>query len=235
MKFILPKLLLMLALLMLGHSLARSQTLVWGSPMSPDFTSRLSDSEGNPLDDTFVFEIGTFDGGFEPTTQNVATWATNWRAFDAASFAEGTYDPATGYVTGTADMNPSGFSNSPDASSGSFSFAGMQAYLWVRNSSSPVPGTQWALVRATNWTFPAADPECCPGQLPVVWSVSDLSNEVPVFGGQQGIEGGGYRSVLSGTSYLQTHTFQGYSVVPEPSSFLLAGFGAWLLARRRRN
>lgn len=230
MKFTLPKLLLTLALLLLGISTARSQTLVWGSPLSPDFSSKLSDSTGNPLDETFVFELGSFDNGFSPTVSNTAEWATNWKVFDAASYSEGTYDPVTGYVTDTADMNPSGFSNSPQSSSATFSFAGLQGYLWVKNSNSPVQGTEWALVRAGSWTFPAADPECCPSALPVKWSVSDLTNEVPVFGGQGGIEGGGERSVLSPSSYIQTYTF-----VPEPSATLLLGIGALLLTRRRRS
>lgn len=230
MKFTLSTLLLTLALLLLGQSSVHSQTLIWGSPQSPDFTSRLTNSNGFVLDDTYVFEIGSFDNSFNPTASNAADWSTNWRAFDAASFAEGTYNPVTGYVTATADMNPFGFSNSPQATSGTFSFAGLEAYLWVKNSNAPGPNTEWALVRAGSWTFPAADPLCCPSALPVVWSVSDLTNEVPVFGSQGGLEGGGERTVLSPTSYVQTYTF-----VPEPSAALLMGMAALLLTRRRRD
>lgn len=230
MKFTLSKLLLTLALLLLGISTARSQTLNWGSPIHRDFSSHLSDSSGHPLDETFVFELGSFDNGFDPTASNTSQWAANWKVFDAASYLEGTFDPITGYVTATADMNPSGFSNSGQVTSPTFSFAGLQAYLWVKNSNSPVEGTEWALVRADAWTFPAADPGCCPTEHPIAWSVSDLTNETPVWGGQEGIEGDGVRSVFSPGSYIQTYTF-----VPEPSSTLLIGLGALLLTRRRRS
>src|SRR6476660_4869187 len=107
MKFPPTKLLLALALFALGLSKADSQTLNWGSPFSESFTSNLADSRGNSLDDTFTFEIGTFSDGFNPNASNAADWYAHWKAFDAASFSEGTFDPATGYVTATADMNPS--------------------------------------------------------------------------------------------------------------------------------
>lgn len=230
MKFTLPKLLLTLALMLFGLSSVHSQTLNWISPFSPDFTSRLADSKGNALDSTFTFEIGTFKDGFTPEFSNAAEWYDQWVAFDAASYNEGTYDPVTGYVTGTAQMNALGQSTSPDATSSTFSFAGLQAYLWVRNATGPDVNSEWALVRANSWTFPAADPNCCGSSLPVNWSVSDLSNEIPIIGAQNGIEGSGARQVFSPSSYLQTYTF-----VPEPSCTLLMGMAALLLARRRRD
>jgi len=231
MKFILTKLLSILALLVLGLSNADSQTLNWGSPFSESFTSNLADSQGNALNDTYTFEIGTFGDGFNPNAANAADWYTHWKAFDAASFSEGTFDPATGYVTATADMNPSGFSTSPDATSNTFNFSGLEAFLWVRNSNSPGTNSEWALVRAGSWTFPTADPECCPSEFPVNWSVSDLTSEVPVYGGQGGIQGDGVHSV-SGSYFIQTYTF---AAVPEPSAVLMIGMAALALARRRRS
>ena len=201
-------------------SLLHSQTLDWGSEVFSD----LVNSEGQVLDNTFIFEIGAFTDGFTPDENNVQDWVTNWRAFDRAA-----YDSFFGYFTSTVQMLDDGTSASPHASSGAPSFEGLNGYLWVRNSDSPEEGTEWFLARADSWVFPNAIPGCCDNEIPFQWSVSDLElTNVPVWGSQGGTSGAG-EYTTTGPHSLQTFTF-----VPEPSSLAMAGMAACLLLRRRR-
>lgn len=226
------KLLLSCLLIAFGLMQAQSQTLNWGSALFSD----LVDSKGNTLDETYVFEIGTFDPGsdpnFVPDSSNIGEWFSRWRVFDQANsqgVLNNSFDPGLGYFTSTVDMNPDGTSGSPYANSGTFNFSGLEAYLWVRNATGPTKTTEWALVRASSWIFPTADGDCCPGGLPTEWSLSDLDGETPVYGSQGGIDGDGFHTV-TGNYTLQTFTF-----VPEPSTTLLLGITALLLGRRRRS
>ena len=228
MKSPFAKLLLSCLLIVSGLMQAHSQTLNWGSAVF----SNLADSKGNALNDTFVFEVGTFQAGFTPDATNAAQWWSNWKIYDQAN-AQGvdnhSFNSSIGYFTSTADMNPNGTSSSPFTNSSTFSFSGLEGYLWVRNSTGPALQSEWALVHASGWTFPTADPACCPSDLPVEWSLSDLSNEIPKYGSQGGINGDGYHTVTG------TYTLQTFSFVPEPSAALLLGIGALLLGRRRRS
>ena len=119
-------------------------------------------------------------------------------------------------------------SSNPTAST--LSFAGLDAYIWIRNDDNPVPGTEWLLTRADNWTFPVVGGDCCNTEV-IEWAVSDLdSGNVPVWGRQNDVIGSGEFSSTS-TTGLQTFTF-----VPEPSSALLAAVaGGFLVLRRRRS
>lgn len=213
-------LLIVVSILLTAAHRLPAQTLDWGSAVF----SELVDSEGQTLDNTFVFELGAFVGGFVPDETNVDDWLSYWRVFDQAA-----YNPSLGYFTSQVNMLDDGTSDSSYLTSGSLSFEGLGAYLWVRNGDDPVEGTEWLLTRADNWTFPTAIPGCCDNGTPLQWSVSDLdSGDIPKWGNQGGVEGPGVYSV-TGPYTLQTYTF-----VPEPSSLALVAFAAGLMLRRRR-
>jgi len=59
-----------------------------------------------------------------------------------------------------------------------YDFANLSAYLWISNSNSMTPwsGSEWLLVRNTQWTFPVASSNCCDSVLPVQWSVVWFAN-----------------------------------------------------------
>lgn len=197
----------------------QAQTLNWGNEAFGD----LSDSKGVTLDNTFVFELGSFFNGFVPTDSNTDQWVLNWEVFDSAA-----YNKDIEYFTSTVYVQNGVTSSNPTAST--LSFAGLDAYIWIRNDDNPVPGTEWLLTRADNWTFPVIGGDCCNTDV-VEWAVSDLdSGNVPQWGRQNDVIGSGEFSSTS-TTGLQTFTF-----VPEPSSALLAAVaGGFLVLRRRRS
>lgn len=202
----------------LAASPVHATTLNWGSEVG----SMLVDSDGDGIDDRFVFELGAFDLDFEPTESNRDEWILNWRVFDAAS-----YNPDIGYFTSTVHVLSDISSGNPAASPESFS--GLIAYLWIRDSDEAVEGSEWHLVRAGNWIFPEFGGDCCDTGV-IEWSISDLdSSDVPLWGGQNGVIGSGAHGV-TGSTGLQTYTF-----VPESSTALLAAFaGIGAILRRRR-
>lgn len=209
-------------LLAVASPLIHAQTLNWGSPVG----TVVVDSNGDGVDDSFVFELGAFSLGFTPNETNIEDWALNWMVFDTTS-----YNPTFGYFTSTvnviSDVSGNVTSNNPNASPGNF--AGLVAYLWVRNEDMPGKNTEWLLVRANNWTFPLAAGDCCNTSV-IEWSVSDLNTgNTPLYGSQGGQEGPGFHPHTS-TSGLQTHTF-----IPETSSTTLGvvAFAVTLLRRRR--
>lgn len=106
----------------------------------------------------------------------------------------------------------------PVGHDGSFDFAGQDAYIWIKNSDLLTPGSsEWLLVRAGDWVFPSASGLCCDTTI-IQFSTGELaSGDTPIWGGQSGVAGLGYApNFISGAS-LQT-----YSVVPEPTSALIA-------------
>jgi MYXO-CTERM domain-containing protein len=208
-----------LAALLIALSASRSgaQTLNWGSAAFSD----LVDSHGDVLDSAFVFELGTFELGFTPTEDNFDNWFENWLIFDTAD-----YNAGNGVFTSVVHVQ--------DVANYESLFEGMQAYIWVRNGTTPGPETEGFLATKTlatttgTWVFPDLDPGCCPNGEVTQWSISQLGTEPPVWGNQGGIPGGGdYPD--NGTYDLQTH------VVPEPGACLLGLAGlAFALFRRRR-
>jgi len=216
-----PLLPAVLLLITLGTPL-HAQTLNWGSEIG----TTIVDSDGDGVDDRFVFELGAFDLNFVPDETNYDLWFENWRMFDST-----TYNPDFGYYTSTvhiiSDLNGEGvYSSNPAASPENFS--GLVAYLWIRNADLPGSETEWLLVRADNWVFPITGGDCCDTSV-IEWSTSDLTGtNTPLYGSQGGVDGYGEWTFDSSTG-LQTFTF-----VPEPSSAVLAALGALALLRRRR-
>lgn len=205
---------LMALILVFGGASARSQTLDWGSLTQ----STIMDSQGAPLDNTFLFQLGTFDVDFTPTQTNLGQWSANWHTFATAAYS---YDPDNlGYFTGTENVQ--------DVSDYANMFQGLQAYLWIHNAAD----TEYLLATTSSdkWKFPALDPDCCPTGEVTQWSVSDLGTDTPVWGSQLDYHGGGdyAGSILPYPYDLQT------SAVPEPASSLLALLGGGLVMTRRR-
>jgi hypothetical protein len=214
-------LLLLLGGLCLLSGALHAQTLNWGSAVFSD----LVDSNGNTLDNTFVFEIGAFRDDFVPDDSNTGDWISHWQAFDTAA-----YNESSGYFTSTATMDNSGFREGSTPSPGTISFEGLNAYMWIRNSDTVGETAEWMLARAGDWVFPAPDTDCCGNGLPIEWSTSDLTPTiVPVWGTQGGVAGGGLITT-TGVYTLQTATF-----IPEPSpSMFSLLFAVVILLRRRR-
>lgn len=208
---------LIAVLLLLGVSSARSQTLNWGSLTG----SNIVNSQGDPLDNTFLFELGAFDEGFVPDESDPGEWSAHWNVFDTASYSYS--EDGGGYFTGSQDAQA--------VSSYSSLFAGMAAFLWIRNGDETEHflSTSHSKLGGADWFFPALDPGCCPNGEVTTWSVSDLGGTVPLWG-SQGDQHGGGNYTAPGPYDIQTH------MIPEPSCLLLFSIGCgYFMTRRRRN
>ncbi len=151
-----------------------ASTINWFSEVS----SILVTSSNAELDTSFSFEIGTFLPGFVPTFHNTNQWESNWLVFDRA-FDPTPADPNDGdpegwntidnFFVGAAEHLVTGASDSAYTTPGGVFTQGTVAYLWVYNSKSIVPSSEWALVTDTSatgdtgndWVFP--DPNDPPG------------------------------------------------------------------------
>jgi hypothetical protein len=200
---------------------AGAQTFNWHNAVF----DTVVDSDGDALDGTFVFELGAFADGFVPIPENVDEWSSNWLVFDRAD-----YNPTLGYFAGAVEMLSDGTSSSAEMTPGAPSFEGELAYIWIRNNDAAAPGSEWLLLSDENWVFPMALNECCGNGLPIEWATSDLdSGDVPLYGGQGGVEGPGVFTPVPG-AVLQTATF----IVPEPSVAACLVLASCGLLRRRR-
>ncbi len=204
-----------LGLFTISAPVSKAYQLEWSS----EVFSSIVDSNGNVLDAAnFVFDLGSFNDDFTPSESNVESWIANWNVFDTA-----TYNEDAGFFT--SDIEPY------DGRETVFEDLGISrtAYIWIRNADTPVPGTEWLIVRASDWFFPDLFSGCCDNDETIQWSISDLtSSDIPLWGNQLGIEGPGERSVYDTGADLQTYTF-----IPEPSSALLIAIAGMLGALRR--
>lgn len=219
------------AALVVCGGLLHAQQIDWGSAIYSDFI----DSEGAVLDETFVFQIGAFDDGFDPEASGPQDWLEHWQIFDQANYngvEEPVDDGIWGYFISTANMEPDGTSDSVYETPGATSFEGKRAYLWIRNADTPEPGTEWLLVSSESWVFPDAEPGCCGSSLPFEWSTSDLDGEDTPLWGSQGTSRGPGEYSSSAPHTLQTHSFA--ESIPEPAAPLLGGVALLICAVRRK-
>lgn len=215
----------------------QASTVFWDSA----FNDLLYDSNGDALDETFIFEIGTF-GSFEPTYGNVDQWEANWKVIDRAYhesnplFAPDSqgWSVADQFYTGTVEHQTDGTSSSPEANPGDVFAQDEIVYLWVYNSKSIVPSSEWALVTdgtpvgdsldGADWLVP--DPADTGGSYN--WHLVDANTAV--IGGANDDRGPGAYNATPLDFSLQT------AVVPEPgSAFLLFAAAAAHLIRRARH
>jgi hypothetical protein len=211
--------------------LSQGATIFWGSLPSDTFY----DSSGNSLGSSFTFEVGTFAGGFVPTSGNMADWSANWDVFDRIQ-AGAQWTANTSYIDSGSGVTHQvdGSSSSLAADPSSIFAEGTQAYLWVYNSTVYGSGSEWALLTDVNkgpgnnsfsdWQFPATTQQSGESY---DWQIRDL--DTAVFGGAASTQGPGNFSVDPGTFTLQTHA------IPEPGSALLLGMAGAFMFRRIRS
>ena len=217
------------AALLLGSAITgQARTITWGSSVG----DALLDGNGQALGNDVTFELGSF-GSFVPTAANVSQWAANWKTFDTANVGNGGWSPVDSFVNSSATLNADGTSTG-QPSTLPFTFAqGEQAYIWVyRPDQLATTTSEWALVTndstdsnsLDDWTFPAHSDQTI---LPLDWRFSNASDVI--FGGLNSVQGPGTHNDNPTTFDLQLHT-----VVPEPSSALLAASALVSLGLRRR-
>ena len=210
-------------------------TIFWGSSVN----DLLFDSTGNPLDDSFSFEIGTFGTTFNPDDTNKDLWLANWKILDRVTApASSGWDSASQFFSSSFTILPDGTSSRGVDIGTNFVFSeGEQAFIWVFNTQDLDVGTEWALVTngptdgstTNDWIIPPL-PDICgcnPGGDSLEWRLSTATQ--PDFGGINDIDGPGNVTDTPPSYSLQTAT------LPEPgSSFLILTAGLLFRLRRRR-
>lgn len=201
---------------------ASARTISWRSGIGDD----LFNSSGLSLDDSFTFELGAFDAGFTPDATNYGDWSSRWHAFGQATFEPllgNGWEPGLQYFTkDTTVLGGQLSSESPPLASYAFT-AGTQAWLWVYDSKTVAPTSEWALVGGTTWTFPASD---LLNLTPVVWELN--SADRVVWGGANSLRTDGIFTATPAVFDLQT------AAVPEPAGVFLLGLAGWMVGLRRR-
>jgi hypothetical protein len=201
---------------------APARTISWRSGIG----DTLVDSGGLSLTDAFIFELGAFDAGFTPDATNYGEWESRWHAFGQATYEPllgNGWEPGAQYFTkDTTVLGGQLSSESPPLASYAFT-AGMQAFLWVYDSKTVAPTSEWALVGGSTWNFPSSD---LLNLTPVVWELN--SADRTIWGGANDIRGDGLYTALPGSFDLQT------AAVPEPAGLILLGLAGWGFGLRRR-
>ena len=188
-------------------------------------------SNGSSMDESFTFELGTFGGGFVPTSGNTDQWLANWTPLQD-SLGNTVPDSITDYGTTNTIFGPTdGFASSVTLDHNNSPFEiGSQGYIWGYDSRD---GTaEWILLTNTEdsddgitWRYGDASPDSL--AFTETWDVSGATETV--VGSINFFDGGGdFISMQSGSVTLPP-------AVPEPAtSVILTGALAMLGLRRRR-
>lgn len=173
---------------------------------SPLFESART-SVGEALTSSFTFDLGTFND-FVPTSENVASWASNWVSFGTTPWND-------------QDLTFNGQANLLDNGPAP---VGKDMYIWGYNTQTPASGTEWVLF--DNDSAPAPDD----------WSVPSVvePNNAKIIG----LDQSGTTTILGDLFASGNDPyFQTAAVVPEPAHYAgILGAVAIMLAfiRRRR-
>jgi hypothetical protein len=209
-------------------ALAEGMVINWNSEVLSNFIQQDGTSL---LDSSFTFDIGTFVPGFVPTADNMTMWNSNFKTIQSASVSNGMVDYVNGYYGGSFEVTSN---NSPFERPN-------QGYLWVNNSRSMGPTTQWALLTDDasdgntddDWTIPLFVANHT--ALPDDWELRNLqvlNSYKVVWGGADSSQGGtpGNYTNPTGAFTLQTHLVP----VPEPTIATGLAVAALVCLRRRR-
>jgi hypothetical protein len=112
---------------------ANANTLSWFCDPAGDKL----DSNDQPMDAGYEFQLGVFDTGFEPDAANIASWLAHWNPADSAQ-----YDPVQKRYAGVYEVED----NAAPFLSG--------AKAWVFGRRTGATGSEWILFRNSNWLWP---------------------------------------------------------------------------------
>lgn len=185
-------------------------------------------SNGAPLDNSFTFELGTFDNDFVPTAANIDSWESNWvRVSDASgaplsnsSTTYGTINSFLGDYDGFASTVDLDHNNSPFE-------VGQQGYVWGYDRLTPGEN-EWVLFTndslADGWTFPVGTGDLSFAE---TWDVASANNAIL----------GDINFIDDKNAEISLETAGvnvGAPPVPEPSTALILGAGVAFLGLRRK-
>jgi len=115
-------------------------------------------SANQPMDGSFVFQLGVFKDGFIPSRNNIHQWTSKWAVAMPAA-----------YDTGTKAFEEfhSVLSNADPF------FIGTAAYVWGKRSGTS--GDEWILFRNSNWSWPSPS-EINP--FPLDWNAAEADQVI---------------------------------------------------------
>lgn len=131
----------------------QAQPILWASDSGQ--TNR--DSTGALMDSGFLFELGSFSGGFQPTAGNVGEWAGRWVVADS-----------TGY--NSTDQR---FNRLHEVTANTAPFT-VGAAAWIMGTKVGPTGTERILFRKSTWTWPTPNPI---NPVPLQWNAK-LADQV---------------------------------------------------------
>lgn len=136
-----------------------AERIFWFSP--PGATNHTSIA-GALMDGGYRFELGVFDGSFEPTSDNKGQWAQHWRPAQRIGYNAVGKDFSAEFVV---EDNDPPFT------------VGKRAYIWGFRGDA-VSG-EWILFTDDSWNWPFANTTGIPNPLPPAWSAADAT---PILG-----------------------------------------------------
>lgn len=127
---------LSLLLLLLAGKVHGQTTISWCSFVN----STNIKGGGGEMDTGFQFQLGVFTSGFVPTPSNMSEWTNYWVSAQTTDYNPITKSFTSDFIV-TNNVAP-------------FSY-GAKGYIWGRKTTTV--GSEWILMRNTNWTWPTPD------------------------------------------------------------------------------